>query len=644
MDYSEGDDDEQDHNLQKQDPSPQKQDPSPQKQDPSPQKQVEEHGTGSSEMKPLVVVNDYGFILGRNGGDSTQIRQVSEARATTVSLIGDMTGRLDPNYLTEHERKRTTRKMQEQSREDELKWVHAMQQQPDQVKKSSKFKKLVRRGVPSSVRGRVWQFLANTNAYRKPGVFQELLTRGHIPIHDVIARDVDRCYPDHVHFRDGMGTGQEDLHSILKAYAHYKPSVGYCQGMGRLVGMMLMQMPVEEAFWLLVATIEGYLNEYFTPTLRQLRIDAQVFEQLLQSQDPRLAQHLNRNDVLPLMYMTQWFLTLFTMSLPWASVLRVWDVFYFDGVRTLYRTGLAVLQLCRQHLLDHCPSSSECMDYLLHIPLEILGPEALLEKTAYRIKLRKEVIERMSAFNAGEMDAKEGSTISLGSASVTTSNVESMQDRMSGKIDEDIEEEDEEVDIERKENHGKAETGSGLLTVTTTSPKITTNTTVITTTTTMTTLSKPSKGIQVAIQTPASSLSRIVTTVPSPTSPNADAGMIAGTTTANITPITPTETIHDYINNHNNSNHIYNARSNEKTTATAAGEGTGRKGSGDGQVLSHAEDEIARINEPEDSALEKELPELPRPRSQPSMSRSFATTTTTVSMSQAGAESLLSSS
>ncbi|KAG0373487.1 hypothetical protein BGX24_011631 [Mortierella sp. AD032] len=201
---------------------------------------------------------------------------------------------------------------------------------------------------------------------------------------------------------------KEDLHSILKAYAHYKPSVGYCQGMGRLVGMMLMQMPIEEAFWLLVATLEsGYLNDYFTPTLRQLRIDALVFERLLKAQDPRLAHHLQTNDVSPIMYITPWFLTLFTMSLPWASVLRVWDVFYFDGVKTLFRIGLGILQICRTTLLEDCPSSAECMDFLLHVPLNRLGPEVLLDRTAFRIRLRRESLEKMSLLTAVEMDAKE---------------------------------------------------------------------------------------------------------------------------------------------------------------------------------------------------------------------------------------------
>jgi hypothetical protein len=200
------------------------------------------------------------------------------------------------------------------------------------------------------------------------------------------------------------GTGQQDLHSILKAYAHYNPSVGYCQGMGRLVGMMLMQMPVEDAFWLLVATIEGYMQDYYTPTLRQLRIDAQVFERLLRDQDPALADHLEKNDVIPLMYMTQWFMTLFTMSLPWASVLRVWDVFYYDGVKALFRVGLAILQLCRDHLLNKCPTSSELLGFILHIPLENLGPKALLE-TALQIKLTKHSVQKLIAVTAESMDA-----------------------------------------------------------------------------------------------------------------------------------------------------------------------------------------------------------------------------------------------
>ncbi|KAF9940863.1 hypothetical protein BGZ67_006525 [Mortierella alpina] len=348
-----------------------------------------------------IYVNDFGFIY-----DLDDEMNQGQDLTGTGSAVGMESGLVsNASTVSGIERKRADRK-HKFIRENELKWMHAITQMPaDNVKKSTKYKKLVRRGVPTSVRGRVWLFLAKADVYRQPGLFDELMKRGPLPIHEVIERDIHRCYPDHIHFRDGMGgTGQQDLHSVLKAYAHYKPSVGYCQGMGRLVGMMLMQMPVEDAFWLLVATIENYMQDYYTPTLRQLRIDAQVFERLLKDQDPALAEHLERNDVIPLMYMTQWFMTLFTMSLPWASVLRVWDVFYYDGVKALFRVGLAILQLCREHLLNKCPSSSELLAFILHIPLDFLGPKALLD-AALNIKLRKQSVQRLIAVTAETMDA-----------------------------------------------------------------------------------------------------------------------------------------------------------------------------------------------------------------------------------------------
>ncbi|KAG0344275.1 hypothetical protein BG004_004606 [Podila humilis] len=363
-------------------------------------------------------VNDYGFIYDledddahdmSNAGSMVGELSVSSMSQFETTLATTTSHLLGADFWADHEKRAAIRK-QESIRNSELKWTHAIAQVPvDQVKKSSRFKKMVRKGIPNSVRGRVWQYLAKTNSLRQPGLFSELLDRPPIqPIYDAIERDVHRCYPDHIHFRDGMGgTGQQDLHAILRAYAQYNPRVGYCQGMGRLVGMMLMHMPVEDAFWLLVATLDGYMQEYYTPTLRQLRIDAQVFDQILRAQDPKLAEYLHqKNEVMPLMYMTPWFLTLFTMSLPWASVLQVWDIFYFDGVKSLFRVGLAILQLCRDHLLHQCESSEEVMDFLLHVPLEMLGPKPLFE-AAFRIKLSRDSVQRMILIMAGSMDAEE---------------------------------------------------------------------------------------------------------------------------------------------------------------------------------------------------------------------------------------------
>lgn len=113
------------------------------------------------------------------------------------------------------------------------------------VKKDAKLKKLVRSGIPTSVRAKVWQFLSGSVDYQKKGQFKSLLGRPPMPIYTVIDRDIPRCYPDHTLFKDEDSQGQIDLDMILKAYAQYNPKLEYCQGMGRLAGLMLMHMPTE---------------------------------------------------------------------------------------------------------------------------------------------------------------------------------------------------------------------------------------------------------------------------------------------------------------------------------------------------------------------------------------------------------------
>ncbi|CAJ0926132.1 11071_t:CDS:10 [Entrophospora sp. SA101] len=279
------------------------------------------------------------------------------------------------NIQTPNTEEKSTRAIQ-LYRQREAKWLDIISSMnPSMARDSRKIKKLVRLGIPESLRGKAWQFMAGADKLRRPGYYD---------------RDIHRCYPDHIQFRKETGFGQEDLHDVLKAYAHYNPSIGYCQGMGRLVGMMLMQMPVEDSFWLLVATIEKYMVGYFTPNLTQIRINSVIFEQLLIENYPKLAQHLAENDVIPLIYVTQWFMTLFTMTLPWASVLRVWDMFYFEGVNLFYRIGLAIMECSQDYILKECPTSSEILEFLLHIPHEFLTPDLLLE-AAFKIKIKKRV-------------------------------------------------------------------------------------------------------------------------------------------------------------------------------------------------------------------------------------------------------------
>lgn len=58
----------------------------------------------------------------------------------------------------------------------------------------------------------------------------------------------------------------------------------------------------------------------------------QIMQQLLSSQAPRLASHLEAEGVLPSMYCSQWFITVFAYNLPFDQLLRCWDIFLLEGM------------------------------------------------------------------------------------------------------------------------------------------------------------------------------------------------------------------------------------------------------------------------------------------------------------------------
>ncbi len=42
-------------------------------------------------------------------------------------------------------------------------------------------------------------------------------------------------------------------------------------------------------------------------------------------------RHLKKFKIDPILYMTEWFMCIFSRTLPWSCVLRVWDMFFCEG-------------------------------------------------------------------------------------------------------------------------------------------------------------------------------------------------------------------------------------------------------------------------------------------------------------------------
>jgi len=203
-----------------------------------------------------------------------------------------------------------------------------------------------RKGIPRSIRGRAWFYLSGASYLKNknPKAYEELLLQeGKEQYIDDIRKDLHRQFPQHEMFGEN-GRGQEDLFQVLKAYSILNSEVGYCQAMAPIAATLLMHMPAEDAFWCLTSICDKYLKNYYSQGMEALQLDGQILFGLLKRVSPAGYRHLKKQKIEPVLYMTEWFLCCFTRSLPWSSVLRVWDMFLCEGVKVLFRVGLVLLK------------------------------------------------------------------------------------------------------------------------------------------------------------------------------------------------------------------------------------------------------------------------------------------------------------
>ncbi|KAJ7410432.1 Ecotropic viral integration site 5 protein like protein [Willisornis vidua] len=149
-------------------------------------------------------------------------------------------------------------------------------------KKEKQVKELVRKGIPHHFRAIVWQLLCSAQSMPIKDQYSELLKMTS-PCEKLIRRDIARTYPEHDFFKEKDSLGQEVLFNVMKAYSLVDREVGYCQGSAFIVGLLLMQMPEEEAFCVFVKLMQDYrLRELFKPSMAELGLCMYQFECMIQ--------------------------------------------------------------------------------------------------------------------------------------------------------------------------------------------------------------------------------------------------------------------------------------------------------------------------------------------------------------------------
>ncbi|KAL1922408.1 uncharacterized protein VTP21DRAFT_9947 [Calcarisporiella thermophila] len=191
-------------------------------------------------------------------------------------------------------------------------------------------------GVPPTLRGMAWQVFAKCKDASLEASFAKLL-KGRSAYEEAIATDL-KHYSRFLREED-----HTSAFNVLKAYSLQDEEVGHQQALVFITATLLVNMPEEEAFCLLVRLMANYgLRGWFVA--QDLQLTLFQFDRLLEERAPRIHMHLTRNRVLPVHYAAEWFTTLFAQHLRPEARLRLFDVFLAEGIPALFRFALALLQ------------------------------------------------------------------------------------------------------------------------------------------------------------------------------------------------------------------------------------------------------------------------------------------------------------
>ncbi|OTB06333.1 hypothetical protein M426DRAFT_55592 [Hypoxylon sp. CI-4A] len=222
----------------------------------------------------------------------------------------------------------------------------------------------IRKGVPPPLRGVVWQSMAGARDSYLLEQFDRLSGESS-PYEGIIGKDLGRSFPGVDMFRDPDGDGQRMLGRVLKCFSLYDQKIGYCQGLAFLVGPLLMHMPDNQAFCVLVRLMEHYdLRSCFLPDLSGLHVRIYQFRELLRQHLATLSNHLDELQVDPA-YVSQWFLSFFAVTCPLPMLFRIYDVIFAEGAsETIMRVALSLMRKNESRILA-CTELEDVMQLLL---------------------------------------------------------------------------------------------------------------------------------------------------------------------------------------------------------------------------------------------------------------------------------------
>lgn len=249
--------------------------------------------------------------------------------------------------------------------------------------RSEKLRSLVLAGIPHSMRPQLWMRLSGALQKKRNSElsYREIVknsSNDETIAAKQIEKDLLRTMPSNACFANVNSIGVPRLRRVLRALAWLYPEIGYCQGTGMVAACLLLFLEEEDAFWMMCAITEDLLPaSYFSTTLLGVQTDQRVLRHLIVQYLPRLDKLLQEHDIELSLITLHWFLTAFASVVHIKLLLRIWDLFFYEGSLVLFQTTLGMLRLKEEELIQS-ENSASIFNTLSDIPSQMEDVELLL--------------------------------------------------------------------------------------------------------------------------------------------------------------------------------------------------------------------------------------------------------------------------
>ena len=93
------------------------------------------------------------------------------------------------------------------------------------------------------------------------------------------------------------------------------------------------------------------MKNYYQPDMLGLKVAYYTFMNLCKKFIPKIHAHMMEEMFTPNVYTTCWFMTMFTSKVPHKLTLRIWDMYFIEGHKIIFRVAMAILKLNEKKLL-----------------------------------------------------------------------------------------------------------------------------------------------------------------------------------------------------------------------------------------------------------------------------------------------------